>query len=146
MLLLGIFEMGVLSFYDQALQSATEAAGRLLMTGTAQQGGYTQQQFQQAVCNAAGSAFNCQKLYVDVQSAQNFSSLNTSPITLNYNSSGNVTNSFNYSPGAQTNAVIVRVMYDFPVWWPQLLPRFANQQGQGFLLIGTSVIRNEPYP
>lgn len=146
LILLGIFQMLVLFFFEQALQSAAETGGRLIMTGTAQTSGYAQKDFKAAVCTAAGPAFNCGKLYVDVQSAVSFSSLNTAPLVLTYDSSGNVSNAFTYSPGVQTNAVIVRVMYNYPAWWPKLMPFFSNQPGNNFLLTATSVLRNEPYP
>lgn len=143
-ILLGVFQMAIIYFYDQALQSATQTSARLLMTGAAQDGGYTQSQFKTAVCNNAGSLFNCSNLMVDVQSAASFSALNTTPIALTY-SGGNVSNAFNYTPGTQTSAVIVRVMYNFPIWWPVLLPGYVNQPNNNILLTATVVMRNEPY-
>jgi Flp pilus assembly protein TadG len=144
-LLLGIFQMLVLFFLDQTLQTATESAGRLLMTGTAQKAGYTQSQFKQAVCNYAGPMFNCGNIYVDVESSVNFSTLNITPPTMTYDKNGNPTNNFTYTPGTQTNAVIVRVMYNYPVWWGKLLPWFVTSPNNGFLLMATTVLRNEPY-
>lgn len=149
MLLFGIFEMAVLFFYGQAVQSVAETAARLIMTGTAQQAGYSQTTFIQTICknNTSVSAiFNCNNLYVDVQSAQTFTTLSTTPIVLTYDSTGKVNNVFNYSPGVQTNAVIVRVIYNYPVWWTKLLPQFVTSQGNAFQLTGTAVVRNEPYP
>lgn len=145
MILLATFQMAVAYFYDQALQSATVASARLLMTGTAQDAGYAQSDFLKAVCNNAGSAFNCANIMVDVQSATSFSQLNTTPITLTYNASGTITNKFNYSPGKPSDVIIVRVMYNFPVWWPKLLPGYANQTGNNILLTATSVLKCEPY-
>ena len=144
-ILFATFQMAIAYFYDQALQSATQAAARLVMTGSAQDAGDTQKAFESAVCASAGSAFNCADLMVDVQSASTLAQLNTSPITLTYNSSGTATNTFNYSPGGPSDAVIIRVMYDFPVWFPLLLPGFANQPGNKLLLTATSVLQNEPY-
>lgn len=145
MVLLGCFQMAVAYFYDQALQSATVASARLLMTGEAQDAGDTQSQFKTAVCNNAGSAFNCNNIMVDVQSAPSFSQLNTTPITLTYDKSNQVTNTFSYNPGGRSTAIIVRVMYNFPVWFPLLLPGYVNQPGNNILLTATSVLMTEPY-
>jgi Flp pilus assembly protein TadG len=145
LVLLGCFQLAIIFFYDQALQSAAETSARLLMTGAAQNAGYTQSQFNSAVCANAGSAFNCGNLMVDVQSATSFSSLTTTPITLTYNGSGAVSNNFNYNPGGPGNPVIVRVMYNFPIWWPILLPGYVNQPNNSILLTATVVMKNEPY-
>jgi hypothetical protein len=80
-----------------------------------------------------------------VQSAGTYSSINTAPLTLTYNSSGAVTNTFNYSPGAAGDIVILRVMYNWPVIASPLLPGLANQSNGDRLLVGTSVFKNEPY-
>jgi Flp pilus assembly protein TadG len=144
MILFGTFQMAIVFFYDQALQSATEASARTLMTGAAQDAGETQSQFQSAVCANAGSAFTCGNLMVDVQSAATFAQLNTTPIALTYSGS-TVKNTFSYSPGGPSDVVIIRVMYNFPVWWPLLLPGYVNQPGNNILLTATSVLKNEPY-
>jgi Flp pilus assembly protein TadG len=143
-ILLGMFQMTLVYFYGQALQSGTEAAARMLMTGTAQDASYTQAQFKTAVCNNAGSLFNCSSVMVDVQSAPNFQLLNTAPLNLTY-SGGNVSNTFAYSPGGPGSAVIVRVMYNYPIFWPVLLPGYVNQPNNKILLTATSVLKNEPY-
>lgn len=144
LMLLGMFQMAIIYFYGQALQSGADAAARMLMTGTAQDASYSQSQFKTAVCNNAGTLFNCGNVMVDVQSSSNFQSLNTTPITLTY-SGGNVSNTFNYSPGGPGSAVIVRVMYNFPIFWPVLLPGYVNQPNNKILLTATVVMKNEPY-
>jgi Flp pilus assembly protein TadG len=142
--LLGVFQMAIIYFYDQALQSGSEAAARMLMTGTAQNASYTQAQFKTAVCNNAGSLFTCANVMVDVQSSTDFSNLNTTPITLTY-TGANVNNTFAYNPGGPGSAVIVRVMYNFPIWWPVLMPGYVNQPNNQILLTATTVMKNEPY-
>lgn len=145
MLLLGLFQLAAVFFYDQALQSAARTSARLLMTGAAQKAGYSQSQFQTAVCSSAKIAFNCSNIMIDVQSSTTFSQLNTSPITLTYNSNGSVTNAFAYNPGGPSSIVIVRILYNQQVWWPLLLPGYVNQPGNKILLTAISVLKNEPY-
>lgn len=145
MLLLGLFQLALVFFYDQALQSAARASARLLMTGAAQKAGFSQSQFRAAVCSSAKVAFDCNSLMVDVQSSATFNQLNTAPIVLSYNASGDVTNSFSYAPGGASSVVIVRLLYRQQVWWPLLLPGYVNQPGNKILLTANSVLKSEPY-
>ena len=36
-------------------------------------------------------------------------------------------------------------MYNFPAFFPLLLPQFLNQPGNSILLTATSVLQNEPF-
>lgn len=131
-------------FFGQALQTLTITAGRQLMIGAAQSQGLTQSQFKTLVCNQAPSVFACQNIMIDVKSAASFSALDTSPITINYNN-GSPTNTFSYQPGSASSAVIIRVMYDWPVIGGPLGVGLANQGNGSHLMIGTAVFKSEPY-
>ena len=143
-LLLISLQTAIIFFFDQALQTATKQATRQLMTGAAQSSAMTQTQFQKSVC-AAAAEFNCGSLMVDVQSSSSFSSTNDAPITLTYNKSGQVTNTFNYSPGGPGDIVITRVMYRWPVFGGPLVSMLTDQSDGSHLLVATVVSKNEPY-
>jgi Flp pilus assembly protein TadG len=143
--LVAALQTAIIFFYDQALQTATNTVARQLLTGSVQSQGLTQSQFQTLVCNAAAGVFPCSGLMVDVESATSFSALSTTPITITYDANGNPTNSFNYSPGIQSSAVILRVMYDWPVFGGPLGLGLANQGNGTFLMVGTAVFKTEPY-
>jgi Flp pilus assembly protein TadG len=142
---LAITQTFIVFFFGQALQSGAQTAARQLMTGAAQTSGMTQAQFKQLVCTSVSTAFDCTKLMVDVQSASNFAAISTSPITVTYNGAGQVTNSWSYSPGNPGDIVIVRVMYDWPVFAQLMGVGLGNQPDGGHLLIATAVYKNEPY-
>jgi len=142
---LAMLQTSIIFFFDQALQSATQTSARQLMTGAAQTSGMTQAQFKQLVCTNASTAFNCANMLVDVQSASNFAAINASPITVTYNGSGQVTNVWNYSPGNPGDIVIVRVMYDWPIFGQLLGIGLGGQPDGGHLLVATAVYKNEPY-
>jgi Flp pilus assembly protein TadG len=144
-LLLCSMQTTFIYFFDQALQTAAQQSTRQLMTGAAQTAGMTQAQFHNVVCNNAGTAFTCNNIMVDVQSASSFSALTTAPINLSYNASGAVTNTFNYNPGGPGSITITRVMYLWPVVWGGLIPSLATQPNGNFLLVATVVSKNEPY-
>jgi hypothetical protein len=82
---------------------------------------------------------------VDVESGSTYSAINTAPITITYDGSGNPTNTFGYSTGNPGDIIILRVMYNWPVIASPLMPGLANQANGDHLLIATSVFKTEPY-
>lgn len=145
--LLGALQTAVVFFFDQALQTVTNNVARQVLVGSVQTQGLSKSQFQSLVCSAAqaqATPFSCSGLIVDIQSASSFSNLNTAPLTLTYNSSGQATNT-SYSPGAQGSAVILRVMYQWPVFGGPLGIGLANQSNGTYLMVATSVFKTEPY-
>jgi Flp pilus assembly protein TadG len=144
-MLLAALQLSILFFAGQILQSATTNAGRQLMTGQAQKAGLSAAQFGQLVCSPISSLFSCSNLMVDVESAGSFAAVNTAPPTLTYNSNGKVTNSWPFSPGAAGQVVIVKVLYNWPVFGPAGLG-LANQPNGSHLLIAVTVFKNEPFP
>jgi len=144
-LILASLQLSIIFFAGQVLQTAAIASGRQLMTGTAQSASMTQAQFQSAVCANAPILFTCSNIMVDVESASAYSSISTSAPTLTYDAKGNVTNTWNYSPGSGGDIVILRVMYNWPVVGGPLAPGLADQSNGDRLLIATSVFKNEPF-
>jgi Flp pilus assembly protein TadG len=144
-LILGSLQLSLIFIAGQVLQTATIEAGRQLMTGSDQNSGVTQAQFQQAVCNNAPILFTCANIMVNVASANDYASLATATPTVTYNAQGQPTNTLAYSTGGPGDIVIVQAMYDWPVFGGPLALGLANQSNGDYLLVGTSVFKNEPY-
>jgi Flp pilus assembly protein TadG len=144
-LVLAALQLSVFFFASQILQSATTDAGRQLMTGKAQTAGMSAAQFEQLVCNPISSLFNCSNLMVDVESAGSFAAVNTAAPKITYDANGKVTNAWSWSPGAAGQVVIVKVMYNWPVFGPAGLG-LADQPNGSHLLIAVTVFKNEPFP
>ena len=146
-LILASLQLSMIFYAGQLLQTAAVSASRELMTGSAQQANETQAQYKADICAepSVSIIFNCTNLMVDVQSGSSYSSVNTAPITLTYDGSGNVTNNFSYSTGSPGDILIVRVMYSWPVIASPLMPGLANQPTGNHLLVATSVFKTEPY-
>ena len=139
-----IMETAIVFFAGQALETAGADSARLIMTGQAQTQGYDQAKFKQAVCGKIYGLFNCAGgLYVDVKNYSSFAAINTAkPI----DSSGNLqTGSFGYSPGGPCDIVVVRLMYQWPVYVSLLGLNLADSAGSKRLLMSTVAFRNEPY-
>jgi len=136
-------QLAVVFFFDEALQTVTQQAARMLMVGTAQQANMTQAQFATAVCAQAPSAFTCSKMMIDVESFNGYSSASTSPISP-YNSDGSL-KTLSYSPGTPGSIVVIRLMYPWPVISGPFNFGLANESNGTHLLVGTAVVKNEPY-
>ena len=139
-----IMETAVVFFAGQALETAGSDSARLIMTGQAQTQGFDQGKFKQAVCARIYGLFNCNGgLYVDVKNYTSFASINTAkPI----DSNGNVqTGTFGYAPGGPGDIVVVRLMYQWPVYVSLLGLNLADSTGSKRLLMSTIAFRNEPY-
>jgi Flp pilus assembly protein TadG len=139
-----IIETAVVFFAGQALETAGADSARLIMTGQAQTQGYDQAAFKQAVCNKIYGLFNCAGgLYVDVKNYSSFASISTSkPV----DSGGNLqTSSFGYSPGGPCAIVVVRLMYQWPVYVSLVGLNLSDTAGNKRLLMSTIAFRNEPY-
>ena len=136
-----IMETAIVFFAGQALETAAADSARLIMTGQAQSSGYNQAAFKNAVCAKIYGLFDCAGgLIVDVKNYSSFASIDTSkPIT---NGVANLT--AGYSPGGPGDIVVVRLMYQWPVY-VSLLGLNLSDNGNNRLLMSTVAFRNEPY-
>jgi Flp pilus assembly protein TadG len=132
----------IIFWFTQALQTATNQAARLVLTG--QITAYpTAADFKGAVCAELPPMFNCNLVYVDLQSALTFTNLNTAPPVPTYDRSGNRTDPPHYSVGQPGDVGILRVSYNWPVLGGVF--GFADQPNGTRLITGTAVFQDEPY-
>ena len=139
-----IMETAIVFFAGQALETASSDSARLIMTGQAQTSGMDQAKFKNAVCAKIYALFDCAGgLYVDVKNYPSFAAVDVSkPI----DSSGNVqTGNFGYAPGGPGDIVVVRLMYQWPVYVSLLGLNLSDTTGSKRLLMSTVAFRNEPY-
>ena len=144
-LMIAIIQTSLTFFAQQTLETATEKATRTLFTGSAQASGISQSQYKTLVCSKLPSFMKCANLFVDVQSAASFSSASVVAPTLTYDSSGNVNNTFKFTPGSAGSVNVVRIMY---IWNTQKGPLgfdLSTMSNGNRLLLATSVFKVEPY-
>lgn len=144
-LVFAIMETALVFFAGQTLETAGADSARLIMTGQAQSTGFSQSQFKDAVCSKIHGLFNCATgLYVDVKTYTSFATIDNSKLPLDAN--GNLqTGSFGYQPGGPGDIVVVRLMYQWPVYVSLLGLNLADAAGNKRLLMSTVAFRNEPY-
>ncbi len=142
-LMFAIIETSLVFFAGQTLETAVADSARLVMTGQAQNGAFNQAKFKEEVCKRIHGLFNCASgMMIDVRTYNNFAAINNSlPVDAN----GNLINNFAYSPGGPGDIVVVRLMYQWPVFVPTLGLDVSNMAGNKRLLVATAAFRNEPY-
>jgi Flp pilus assembly protein TadG len=142
-LLFAILQTVLVFFAGRVLDTAVAQSARLILTGQAQDQGFSQSAFANAVCGKIYALFTCGNLMIDVQTASSFSNANTSTPTLTFNGSGSVTNNWQYQPGNPGD--MVRVMYQWPVFLGPLGFNLSNLGNGKRLLTSTAAFKNEPY-
>jgi Flp pilus assembly protein TadG len=142
-MLFAIMETALVFFAGQALETAAADSARTIMTGQAQSQGWSQEDFKRQVCSRVFGLFNCDGgIMVDVRAYANFTDANLAkPIDEN----GNLQINPSYQPGGPGDIVIVRLMYQWPVYASLLGLNLADMSGNKRLLVATAAFRNEPY-
>lgn len=143
-LLIGILQIAIVFFAQQGLQTSAETVARRILTGQVP-ATMTKDQFRAQACTQLPVFMNCTNLYVDVRKASNFSALDTGALSLTYDASGNITNTFAYDPGTAGSIVILRLLYRWPMGTAPLGLKLSNQLDGSRLLVGTMVFKSESY-
>ena len=153
-ILMAIFQTGLVLFTSEGLEAAVGDASRAIMTGQVQSGSMsTVAAFRdQMLCAPTAprrrilpSFIDCSKLIIDVRQAATFAASDTSRSF--YTNSSPV-----FNPGGAGCVVVVRVAYPLPILFPILTATGVNTAGQiaqggglKYMLLSTSVFRNEPF-
>jgi Flp pilus assembly protein TadG len=143
--LIAMLETALFLFAQQNLQTAAVQAGRLFMTGNAQNSGTTQSQFKTAICPTIQALFNCNNVMVNVQSYSDFAAATASAPTLTYNAQGQVSNSWSYSPGTPGEVMVVQLVYQWTVVGGPLGFALSNLANGNAEIMGVTAFRVEPY-
>jgi Flp pilus assembly protein TadG len=143
-LMFAIMETALVFFASQTLETAVADSARLIMTGQAQSQNFTEAQFKTQVCSRIAGLFDCAGgLKIDVKTYDSFALISTAkPIDAN----GNLQTNFSYTPGTASQIVVVRLMYQWPIYVSLLgLNNLADMSGNKKLIMATAAFRNEPY-
>ena len=142
-MLFAILETALVFFAGQTLETAVADSARLILTGQAQTASFSQTAFKDAVCARLNNMFDCSatSMTVDVQKFTDFASVD---LTRPVDADGKVKPGV-YNPGGPCEIVVVRIIYQFPIYLSFLGFNLADMSGNKRLLIATSVFKNEPY-
>jgi len=143
-LIVAIIQTFLVFFAQELLESVVQKSSRLILTGQVQSQQMTQSAFQQAVCSQIVILFNCSGLMVDVQVASTWSSATPATPTLTFNAQGQVANNWQFNPGGTGDIVVVRVMYQWPVFLGPLGFNLSNLSNGNRLIMASAAFQNEP--
>jgi Flp pilus assembly protein TadG len=138
-LLFAIIETALMFFASQVLETSTQDAARMILTGQAQTANYQQADFKTYVCNQIPALFSCANLVVNVQSSSSVSSISFTPFDANCNQT------VQYSPGGPGDTVLIQVSYKWPLFVTGLGYNIANCPNSQRNLVASVAFQNEPY-
>jgi Flp pilus assembly protein TadG len=151
MLLLGIFEAGIMFFAQTLLQSGLSDMARMIRTGQTQSAGTSQADFRTQFCAKISQLLGCDaNLVIDVEAFSGYGGVTyASPFNNPQAASAQQrtlnTNLNNYITGNACDVVLVRAFYAWPLYTPGLTLYLANMAGGKYLLSAAAAFRNEPY-
>jgi len=142
-LLFAILETAMVFFAGQVLETVTQDSARMILTGQAQQGNFTQAAYRNFVCSQIPAGlFACNSMAIDVSSYTSFGSIAlNNPI----DAGGNYTPPNGWSCGGPGSIVVVRITYPWQLVVTGLGYNISNMNGNKRLLIATAAFQNEPY-
>lgn len=138
---IAIIQTAVVLFAQQTLQTAAMEAGRLFLTGQAQNNSWTASQLITQICPMVQPLLNCASLQVNVTSGSNAS---TAVPTLTFSGS-KITNTFSYTPGTPGQLMVVQLIYAWSTVDGPLGFTLANLPNGMTEVVGVSAFRVEPY-
>ncbi len=143
-IIFGLMEICLIFIMTTVLENAVSDTSREIRTGQAQEAGFSEAEFRNAVCNKMFGLMSCDSsLHIDVQRLTSFSAANLgSPL----DSDGNFDDSgFDFQPGSANEIVAVRAYYEWGLVTPILYAPLANMANGKHLIMASAVFRNEPF-
>jgi Flp pilus assembly protein TadG len=140
-LLFAMIETAMVFFADQVMETITQDSARMIYTGQAQHASYTQQDFNKYVCSQIPALFDCNSVWIDVESSSSASGVNVNNCV---DASGNFVTA-QYSPGGAGDVVVVQMCYKWPIFVTGLGYNIANLPGSMRLLRASAAFKNEPF-
>lgn len=141
-LIFAIAETGIKMLSQHVLDTAVQDASRKIMTGEAQNSGFTPAQFKAEVCSRVSGFVDCSNaVYIDVR---NYTSPAPPPIKPIKNGVFDPSG-FGYSPGGPNCIMVVTAAVEYPAYTQVLgdLPKELNNGKQ--VLLSSASFRNEPF-
>lgn len=143
-IIFGLMEISLIFIMSTVLEHAVSDSSRGIRTGQAQEAGFSEVEFRNAVCSKMFDLMGCDSnLHIDVKRLNSFSAANlSSPL----DSDGNFDDSdFDFQPGNANDIVAVRVYYEWGLITPILSAPLANMANGKHLIQAATVFRNEPF-
>lgn len=141
----GTVEMAIMMASQSLLQESTFAASRMIRTGQLQQaeGGGNEEMFRDAVCDFSSLLIPCNDIQFQVQTMPTFADAQDEPLPT-FDEDGNL-ESEDFDAGGESDIVMIRVVYNYPIRTPFMTPSLANTSNGKRTMMSTIVLQTEPY-
>jgi Flp pilus assembly protein TadG len=141
-LLVGILEVSAMFVANVMLDHGSTEASRRVRTLELQSAGGSASDFKKLVCDSTFGILDCAgKMYVDVETYNNFGDVTQNPPIKN----GSLDQAqLNFVPGGSGSIVVAKVYYEWPIMTPFFGALWSNLGGNKRLLQSTVAFRNEP--
>lgn len=151
-LLMGIIECSLIFFAGQMLDSTTDNIGRKIRTGQ-MDNTVSESTFKTALCNEAAILFDCSKIHVDLQVADDFSELGDPPLPDSASNSVDFTK-YSFTAPCPEEITMITASYEWPIFtyfvsdniYRTVSGSTGNPAFRKILLNAISVFRTEPFP
>ena len=144
-IMFAIIELAFVFWAGQVLETAVHDTSRLVMTGQAQKQNFDQTRFKTELCARLFGLFNCNAgMLIDVRTSGAFATANLGKPAFKGNGQVDDTG-FQYQTGGPGDIVVVRVMYEWPLFVRTFGLDLADTPGGKRLLMSAVAFRNEPY-
>lgn len=148
-MLFAIIQTALIFFGNQILETANGDAARLIMTGQAQTQSFDAASYKTNLCARIKGLMDCAGVSIDVKSYPTFAAASASGFNPPLDAEGKLAkDTLGFNPGGAGDIVVVRAMYEFPIFIPQLGQidlNLGNMPGNKRLLVATAAFRNEPF-
>ncbi|HRK63214.1 MAG TPA: pilus assembly protein [Terricaulis sp.] len=148
MLTFGLVEILMIGFAQTSLDFAVAEAGREVRTGRVQQNGVSAAEVQEALCDQVNRfmVLTCEgNLFLDVDRYDSFVAAANGTVNPIDEDGNFQTGGMGFTPGADSDIVVVRAYYRWEVMTPLFEPVFSNTAGGQRILVSTMMFRNEPF-
>jgi Flp pilus assembly protein TadG len=144
-ILFAIIELAFVFWAGQVLETAVHDTSRLVMTGQAQKQNFDQARFKTELCARVLGLFSCDAgMIIDVRTSGAFATANLGKPAFKANGQVDDTG-FQYQTGGPGDIVVVRVMYEWPLFVRTFGLDLADTPSGRRLLMSAVAFRNEPY-
>jgi Flp pilus assembly protein TadG len=144
-ILFAIIELAFVFWAGQVLETAVHDTSRLVMTGQAQKQNFDQARFKTELCARVLGLFSCDAgMIIDVRTSGAFATANLGKPAFKANGQVDDTG-FQYQAGGPGDIVVVRVMYEWPLFVRTFGLDLADTPSGRRLLMSAVAFRNEPY-
>lgn len=137
-LMTALFEVGFIALGNQLLMSATQEAARQVQIRAVEEGDIGKSTVRSLVCDSSLGLFDCEDIRIRLTTFEDFSAAS---VELSEEFPDDLEDYESFDIGEPEEIVVVRILYEWPI---HLAKIFATRDNGTYLMVSTTIVRNEP--